>query len=136
MSTLDTAAPGTELARDTYPAITRHTLAIYAGASGDDNPIHVDSDLAKAAGMPDVFAHGMLIMGYLGRTLKGVAGTRKILTFSTRFQAITWVGNQIVCTATLVSVEPRDTGRVATIALTAVDQHGETKLKGDATIAL
>lgn len=136
MSAIDTAAPGAELARDTYPAITRHALAIYAGASGDDNPIHVDSDVARAAGMPDVFAHGMLIMGYLGRTLKGVAGSRKILTFSTRFQAITWPGNQITCTATLAAIEPRGPDRVATIALTAVDQHGETKLKGDATIAL
>ena len=136
MSDLETAEPGTELARDTYPPVTRYVLAMYAGASRDDNPIHVDSDFAKAAGLPDVFAHGMLIMGYLSRTLKRAAAGRTLKTFSTRFLAITWVGNQITCAATLASRRDTDGGRVATIALTATDQHGEIKLKGEATVAL
>ena len=49
--------------------ISRLTLALFAGASGDHNPIHVDLDFARAAGMDDVFAHGMLSMAYLGRML-------------------------------------------------------------------
>jgi acyl dehydratase len=133
---LDTAEPGAELARDSYPAVTRHALAMYAGASGDDNPIHLDIDHARAAGFPDVFAHGMLIMGYMGRTLRAVAATRTLLSFSTRFSAITWVGNEITCTATLASRQDTDKGPVATIALVAADQHGEVKLKGEATVAL
>jgi acyl dehydratase len=52
---------------DALPAIrmgpvSRTTLALFAGASGDHNPIHVDLDFARRAGMPDVFAHGMLGM--------------------------------------------------------------------------
>ena len=133
---LETADAGTEVARDAYPAVTRYALAMYAGASGDDNPIHLDLDHARAAGFPDVFAHGMLIMGYLGRTLRGAAGSRALLSFSTRFAAITWVGNEITCTATLVKRESSDRGVVATIALVAADQHGEVKLKGEATVAL
>ena len=133
---LETAEPGAELARDTYPAVTRYALAMYAGASGDDNPIHLDIDHARSAGFPDVFAHGMLIMGYLGRTLRGVTGSRTLLSFSTRFAAITWVGNEITCAATLVKRETSDRGMVATVALVAADQHGEVKLKGEATVAL
>ena len=133
---LDRAETGAELARDSYPAVTRYALAMYAGASGDDNPIHLDIDHARAAGYPDVFAHGMLIMGYMGRTLRGVAGVRTLLSFSTRFVAITWVGTEITCTAELVKREETDRGRVATIALLAMDQHGEIKLKGEATVAL
>jgi acyl dehydratase len=133
---LETGEPGTDLARDAYPAVTRYALAMYAGASGDDNPIHLDIDHARAAGFPDVFAHGMLIMGYMGRTLRGVAGSLTLLSFSTRFVAITWIGNEITCSATLVGRENTDRGPVATIALVAADQHGEIKLKGEATIAL
>jgi len=133
---LDEATPGTELARDSYPAVTRYALAMYAGASGDDNPIHLDIDHARAAGFPDVFAHGMLIMGYLGRTLRGVAGSRTLRSFSTRFAAITWVGNEITCAATLVKRDESNGGVVTTIALVATDQHGEVKLKGEATVAL
>jgi acyl dehydratase len=42
------------------PQITRATLALYAGASGDHNPVHIDIDAAHAVGIDDVFAHGML----------------------------------------------------------------------------
>ena len=48
---------------DVIPALTkdeiiRTTLGLFAGASGDHNPIHIDIDFARAAGMEDVFAHG------------------------------------------------------------------------------
>ena len=49
--------------------INRTTLALFAGASGDHNAVHIDIDYARRAGMPDVFAHGMLSMAYLGRFL-------------------------------------------------------------------
>ncbi|HCU88730.1 MAG TPA: dehydratase, partial [Gammaproteobacteria bacterium] len=43
----------------TMPPITRQTLAIYCGASGDHNPIHIDFDFARESGLDDVIAHGM-----------------------------------------------------------------------------
>ena len=51
----------------THDPISRTTLALFAGASGDHNPIHIDIDFAKSVGLDDVFAHGMLGMAYLGR---------------------------------------------------------------------
>src|ERR1700720_167590 len=74
------------LAMDT---ITRAQLALYAGASGDHNPIHIDIDFAKQAGMPDVFAHGMLSMAYLGRLLSNWVPQEAIRSFAVRFVAIT-----------------------------------------------
>ena len=61
---IDTVIPPLEL-----PPISRTTLALYAGASGDHNPIHIDLDFARSAGLEDVFVHGMLSMAYLGRML-------------------------------------------------------------------
>jgi hypothetical protein len=49
-------------------------LAVFAGASGDHVPLHIDIDFARRAGMPDVFAHGMLGMAWLGVARPGVAG--------------------------------------------------------------
>ena len=34
-----------------HAPITRTMLALYAGASGDHNPIHIDIDFAKKAGL-------------------------------------------------------------------------------------
>ena len=52
-------------------------------------------DGAKAAGMPDVFAHGMLSMAYLGRFLTRWAPQMQLRQFAVRFAAITpvCVGN-------------------------------------------
>jgi acyl dehydratase len=51
---------------DTLPAATitlgRADLVRYAGAGGDFNPIHWNSRFARAVGLPDVIAHGMLTM--------------------------------------------------------------------------
>ncbi|MFD0847792.1 MaoC family dehydratase [Sphingosinicella xenopeptidilytica] len=128
--------PGTEIASLTMPPITRHTLALYCGASGDHNPIHVDIDFAKRAGFPDVFAHGMLVMAYLGNLLTHIAPVERHRSFSTRFQAITQLGDEITCTATLQSIDEQDGVPVATLALTARNQTGEVKLAGDAVVAL
>lgn len=49
------------------PPVDRKTLALFAGASGDHNPIHIDLDFARRAGLPDVFAQGMLGMAWLAR---------------------------------------------------------------------
>lgn len=128
--------PGTEIASFTMPPITRHTLALYCGASGDHNPIHVDIDFAKRAGFPDVFAHGMLVMAYLGNLLTHIAPVERHRSFSTRFQAITQLGDAITCTATLQSIGEQDGVPVAALALTARNQTGEVKLAGDAVVAL
>src|SRR5512144_3266306 len=82
--------------------ISRTTLALYAGASGDHNPMHIDIDYAKAAGEADVFAHGMLIMAYLGRSLTSWVPQTQVRSFNTRFTAITRVGAKIVCTGKVV----------------------------------
>lgn len=39
-------------------AITRDAIDRYAALSGDTNPLHMDAAFARAAGFPDVIAHG------------------------------------------------------------------------------
>lgn len=43
--------------------VDRALLVAYADASGDQNPIHQDADVARSVGLPDVIAHGMWTMG-------------------------------------------------------------------------
>lgn len=120
----------------TVPPITRQKLAIYCGASGDHNPIHVDIDFARGAGVDDVIAHGMLIMGYMGRLLTNWVAQSALRTFSTRFQALTRVGDQITCTAQVVEKLRGNGENQIRVAITAADQRGEIKTVGEAVIAL
>ena len=109
--------------------ISRLTLALYCGASGDHNPIHVDTDFARAAGMDDVFAHGMLPMAYLARLLTDWVPQRALRSLSARFVAITHVGDSLNCTATVAEKLP---GRMVRLLLSARDQSGIEKLAGPA----
>ena len=129
----DDIAVGTELPPLQTEAISRLTLALYCGASGDHNPIHVDSDFARAAGMDDVFAHGMLGMAYLARVVTGWVPQRAIRALSTRFVAITHVGDRITCSG---SVAEKLAGQQVRLALTAQDQGGAVKLAGEAIVEL
>jgi len=116
------------------PPITRQMLAVYCGASGDHNPVHVDSDFARDAGLGDVIAHGMLIMAYMGRCLTDWVSQDRITRFSTRFLAMTRVGNRITCTAR-VSERWRDGAKeYIKLAVQAADETGEVKTQGEAIV--
>ncbi len=120
----------------TLPTINRTTLALYAGASGDHNPIHIDIDFARKARMPDVFAHGMLSAAYLGRLLTGWAPQSALRGLSVRFTGITQLGNQPTCSGEIV--EKFETGGEQRVRVTVkcMNQFGEDKLVGEAVIAL
>lgn len=127
---------GDRLVHKVFPPITRHTLALYCGASGDHNPIHVDIDFAKAAGFPDVFAHGMLVMAYLGQALTDAVPPSRLRSFSTRFVAITQLGAKLTCEGTVTELFAECGERRARLALTTRDDRGEVKLEGSAIVAL
>lgn len=123
---------GTELPPLEVGPISRTTLALFAGASGDHNPIHVDLDVARSAGLEDVFAHGMLSMAYLGRLLTGWVPQQRIRTFGVRFVAITPVLARPTCHGVVRDV----TDGVATIDLAVRLADGTTTLTGSAVVDL
>src|SRR3954447_4560063 len=83
--------------------LTRTDLVMYAGASGDFNPMHHDEVKAKEAGLPSVFGHGMFSMGLLGRAITDYVGIGNVRNFKVRFTKQTWPGetltSKIVVTA-------------------------------------
>jgi acyl dehydratase len=129
----DDVQVGTELPPLQTDPISRLTLALYCGASGDHNPIHVDSDFARAAGRDDVFAHGMLGMAYVARLVTGWVPQRAIRSLSTRFVAITQVGDRITCSGT---VAEKLADRQVRLVLTAHDRSSIVKLAGEAIVEL
>lgn len=134
--TFDQVKVGDELPALKLPRITRATLALFAGASGDHNPVHIDLDFAKAAGMPDVFAHGMLPMAYLGRFLTNWAPQTQLRHYAVRFSAITPIGAKLTCGGKVVEKLERNGEQVVKLEIGVVDDKGELKLSGDALVAL
>lgn len=126
---------------DTLPPLTlepvnRTTLALFAGASNDHNPIHIDIDFARKAGMPDVFAHGMLSMAYLGRLLTQWVDQRQLRQFGVRFVGITHLGHRITCTGRVVEKLEADGEQRIRLEIQTANQYGESRILGDAVVAL
>ena len=130
------AQVGAEVPPLRIDAISRTTLALFAGASGDPNPIHIDIDNAKSAGLDDVFAHGMLSMAYLGRLLTDIVPQQQLRSYRVRFAAITPIHGQPTCAATVASIDTVDHERLATLDLAVTLPDGTVTLRGQAVVAL
>ncbi|MFV0934181.1 MaoC family dehydratase [Pseudomonas jessenii] len=116
--------------------VNRTTLALYCGASGDHNPIHIDLDFARKARMPDVFAHGMLSAAYLGRLLTNWVAQKQIRSLSMRFTGITQLGHVPTCSGKVVEKFEKDGEQLVRLAIRCGNQYGEDKLIGEAVVAL
>lgn len=135
-STYDTVHVGDALPTLQLPLVDRTTLALFAGASGDHNGVHIDQDVARAAGMPDVFAQGMLGMAWLARLLTDWAPQSQLLRFDVRFQGITHLGHAIACTGRVLEKLEHQGKRCARIEVQATNQYGQTKIAGEALVVL
>lgn len=132
----DSVAVGDEPIRLEADPITRTTLALYAGASGDHNPMHIDIDYAKAAGQSDVFAHGMLSMAFIGRAVTNWVPQTALRSFFTRFTAITRVGEKITVTGKVAEKMQAGGENRVKLELSAANEKGEVKATGEAIVAL
>jgi len=121
---------------DEAPAIThkltRSDLVMYAGASGDFNPMHTDEVAAKAAGLPSVFGHGMFTMGLLGTALTDYVGVGNLKSYKVRFTKQTWPDEEL--TTRIVVTGTREEGGETLVDLecSVANQDGETKVAGEA----
>ncbi len=116
--------------------ITRTQLVKYAGASGDFNPMHHDEIFAQQGGMPSVFGHGMLSMGFLGQVVTDWAGNDPLKQLRVRFMAITWPGDVITCKGKVVRKYQEDEKNYAECELWAENQKGEKTVAGTAKVSL
>ena len=131
----DTIKVGDTLPEHVSAAISRHTLALYCGASGDHNPMHVDIDFAKKFGMPDVFAHGMLSMAFLAQLLTKWVPQKNLRHWAVRFTSITPVHAKVICIGKVIEKFMADGEKRLKLEINAVTDGGIPTLAGDAIIA-
>lgn len=121
---------GMELPSLQTEPITRTTLALYAGASGDHQPTHIDIDAAKAKGRQDVIAHGMLMMAYLGRILMDWVSQERIRSYRARFIATTPVYAVATCRGRVIAIE----NGLATVELSISLADRTTAVRAEAVV--
>jgi acyl dehydratase len=111
-------------------------LTRYAGASGDFNPIHQDHEFAKAAGMGDVFAHGMLSMGFVAQCVTDWAGAGAVRKIGVRFAGLVRLKDVITCKGRVLGKSSKNGTHLIEVELWAENQKGEKVVTGKATVGL
>ena len=110
--------------------LKRTQIVMYAGASGDYNPVHTDELYTKeVAGYPSVFAHGMLTMGMTGRMVTNYVGDGRLTKYGLRFTSQIWPGDTLNSTATVEEV----TDGIVKLKVETTNQDGTVVLSGYAT---
>ena len=120
-----------ELVLDPISAVD---LALYAAASGDLNPLHLDAEVARAAGFERPIAHGMRTMACAARLFTARFGPTALSAIETRFVGTAKLGDSLVLRATLTGVEAD--ADAASYALSVQTSAGAPVATGSARVAL
>jgi acyl dehydratase len=113
--------------------LTRTDLVMYAGASGDFNPMHTDEVAAQASGLPSVFGHGMFSAGLLATAVTKYVGIGNLTSYRVRFTKQTWPGETL---STTVAVTEKRPGNEIVLECALVNENGEAKIQGEAVAVL
>lgn len=116
------------------PPLTRHKLALYMAGSGDLNPLHVDTDVARAVGFDDVIAHGMLVAAMAARMIAQAYGQQNIKALEFRFIAPTQVHDSLDFYGGPVALGDETAGDIQKIEFGARTGTGTMTLAGHAII--
>ena len=111
--------------------VTAVDLALFAAASGDHNPLHLDTDVARAAGFDRPIVHGMLTMAFTARLFTKAFGPIRLRHLQTRFTGVARLGDIVVLSATLTGSDGA-MGRYELVARTAT---GDELMSGTARVA-
>jgi acyl dehydratase len=114
--------------------LTRTQLVMYAGASGDYNPLHTDEVFAtRAAGFPGVFAHGMLTMALTGKALTDWVGDGRLTSFGVQFRGQVWPGDTLTTTMTVRGLDDKAGEPRADLDVVTTNQNGDVVVSGTAS---
>ncbi|MER7207840.1 MaoC family dehydratase [Streptosporangium sp. NPDC000239] len=134
----DDVETGQEIPAVDYP-VRRVNLVMYAGASGDFNPIHWNERFAKAVGLPDVIAHGMFTMAQGGRFVTDWAGDPgAVVDYGVRFSSMVVVPDDEQGAVITVSglIEQKLEDKRVVVALTARSADSRVLSKARAVVQL
>ncbi|MBO0733697.1 MAG: MaoC family dehydratase [Methylocapsa sp.] len=124
---------GQRIAPRVFGPFAREALALYAAASGDNNPLHLDPSAAKSAGLQDTPVHGMLMFACFEPYLSGWRPDLFIARLSCKFLRPVFAGEGITISGRVVGKAPAP-GKEIIVRLMARAPNHDLALVGEASM--
>ncbi len=114
--------------------VTEADIVLFAGVSGDFNPVHVCDEYAKKTLFGSRIAHGVLSLAFISAAVAKLPGLVIFLSASDRFLAPVRIGDTLTATGEVTMVR-KDKG-IVTLKTSCTNQKGETVVEGEWTVRL
>lgn len=117
-------------------SITREKINLYAQASKDFNPIHIDEDFARNTPLGGTIAHGMLILAYVSQMMTAAFGKSWLIggKLNVRFRTPARPGDTITVSGQIRRIEKSENENLVTCGVLCQNQNGESVITGEASV--
>jgi acyl dehydratase len=128
---------GTELPGITK-VVTQQNINLYAEASRDFNPVHINEEFAKKTALGGTVAHGMLILAYVSQMMTNAFGQNWLTggKLDVRFKAAARPGDTITVTGKITKLTRDEKQTVVTCSVQCNNVKGEQVIIGEAVVTL
>ena len=121
-------------ATTTERTVTDGDVVAYAGITGDDNPVHLDEEVAARSRFGGRIAHGMLSAGFISAAIgTRLPGPGSIYLGQTlKFTAPVRIGDTVTTRIEVLELVPEK--RRVKLVTRCVNQKGEMVIDGEALV--
>ena len=118
--------------------ITQRNINLYAEASLDFNPIHINEEFARKSGLGGTIAHGMLILAYVSEMMMTAFGKRWLTggKLDVRFKAPARPGDTITVSGKITKLEKGEGQTTIHYSVLCSNEKGEAVITGEAILAV
>ena len=117
-------------------SVTQEKINLYAQASKDFNPIHIDEDFAKKTPLGGTIAHGMLILAYVSQMMTDAFGRSWLIggKLNVRFRTPARPGDTITVSGQIRGIEKSEGENLITCGVLCQNQNGESVITGETSV--
>ena len=110
--------------------ISENDVYLFAGITGDMNPIHIDSVEAGKSMFKGRIAHGILVVGFISNVIAmKMPGPEQ----TSRFERPVRIGDTVTANVTISEIVNKDKN-ILKLSTVVKNQHGETVVSGYAVV--
>lgn len=116
--------------------LTEAQVALFVGATGDHNPLHLDEVYARKTRFKGRIVHGLLTAGLISTAIgTKLPGTGAVYLGQTlRFHRPVYLGDTVTARLEVTGVKERPGGQILTLRTLCLNHKGEVVIEGEATV--